>query len=404
MDRTILHCDLNGFYASVECLFNPALKTAPMAVAGNPENRHGIILAKNELAKKQGVKTAETIFQAKKKCPELVLVRPQHKEYAKYSVFANDIYGEFTDLIEPFGIDESWLDVTGVLHLFGTGKQIADKIRDVMKDRLGLTVSIGVSFNKIFAKLGSDYKKPDATTVITKENFKQILYPLPVTDMLYVGKASAETLKNLHIETIGELAVSDKNLLRSKLGKMGDMLWDYANGLEDSPVKPATEGRDIKSVGNGLTFKRNLIGLSDIKTGTAALSDEVAYRLRKYGLKCRTVQVTIKDPAFKSINRQKSAPYPTYLAKDINAIALEIIKSCWSLKAPIRMLTITGMNLIDENHITEQLTLFDDETDTAVKKQERLELTIDKIREKYGKSAVITGSILNNELGIDGDS
>lgn len=399
MDKTILHCDLNGFFASVECLFRPELTKVPMAVAGNPENRHGIILAKNELAKKFGVQTAETIWQAKRKCPELVLVPPHREEYVKYSKLANQIYERFTDLVEPFGIDESWLDVTGVRHIFGNGKEIADTLRQTVKTELGLTVSVGVSFNKIFAKLGSDYKKPDATTVIFRENYKEIVHPLPATALLFVGKSANDALGKLSIKTIGDLANSSKALVASRLGKTGGMIWDYANGLDDSPVKPAGESRDVQSVGNGITFKRNLANINDITTGVYALADEVAYRMRKYGLKCRVVAVTIKDPYFKTIQRQKTLYNPTHLAKEIAENAISLIKSSWRMGAPIRMLTVTASNLVDESEIHEQISLFGADNEQK-KKQERLETAMDKIRNKYGKNAVLSGGTLGNDLGI----
>lgn len=397
MERTILHCDLNGFYASVECVHNPALKDVPMAVAGNPENRHGIILAKNELAKKYKVQTAETIWQAKKKCPDLVLVPPRHGEYSRYSQLVNDIYEEFTDLVEPFGIDESWLDVTGVYNLFGSGTEIAYKIRAAIRERLGLTVSVGVSFNKVFAKLGSDYKKPDATTVISRENYKEIVWPLPVGDLLYVGKAARETLSKMYITTIGELANSNKASIVSILGKMGEMIHDYANGIDDSPVKSAQAERDIKSVGNGTTFSHDLIGFEEIKTGVLALADEVAYRMRKYGVKCSVVSVTIKDPKFKSISRQKTLSTPTHLTKEIVEVSMELIRACWSEKAPIRSITITGANLVSSENVAEQLSLFGAESSFDKERQEKLDQTMDKIREKYGRKSIGFGGVIKND-------
>ncbi len=396
MDKSILHCDLNGFYASVECLFRPELKTVPMAVCGNVENRHGIILAKNEIAKKCGIVTAETVWQAKKKCPDLVLVPPHHDRYAEYSTIVNQIYNRFTDMVEPFGIDESWLDVTGTLHLFGSGKEIADQIRATVKNETGLTVSVGVSFNKVFAKLGSDYKKPDATTVINRENYKEIVFPLPVTELLYVGKAAAAALAKLGIRTIGDLASSDRLLISAKLGQAGEMIHDYANGLDDSPVQYATDKREVKSVGNGMTFKRNLIGMEDIKAGILALSDMVASRLREYGLKCYTIQVTIKDPKFKSISRQKRLVTPTYLHKVISDTAIDIIKGSWNMDAPIRMMTITGMNIVAAD-ACEQVTLFQDNQQT-----EKLEKTIDAIRYKYGTESIKLGTNIKNDIGLSG--
>ena len=397
MERTILHCDCNGFFASVECLLSPGLKDVPMAVCGNPENRHGIILAKNELAKKYNIQTAETIWQAKKKCPDLVLVPPHHDEYIKYSKIINKIYESYTDKIEPFGIDESWLDVSGSVHLFGNGKNIADNLRAVIASEVGLTISVGVSFNKVFAKLGSDYKKPNATTVIDKENFEAIVFPLPVSALLYVGKASKEILSRLYIQTIGDLAKSDRNMIISKLGKTGELIHDYANGIDDSPVKGVTEERDIKSVGNGMTFKRDLLGISDITISVKTLAESVASRMRHNGVKCQTIQGTIRDPDFKTITRQKALIRPTYLAKELSSAALEIIQKSWKSRSPIRMLTITGSNLVPAENFEEQISLFDD---TKPEKQENLETAIDKIRNKFGKGAISFGSAINNDLGI----
>lgn len=390
-DRVILHCDLNGFFASVECLFRPELKTVPMAVCGNVESRHGIILAKNELAKKFGVVTAETVWQAKKKCPELVLVAPRHDRYTEYSKKVNAIYDRFTDMVEPFGIDESWLDVTGSLKLFETdGKGLADTIRETVKRELGLTISVGVSFNKVFAKLGSDYKKPDATTVIDRENFRQMVFPLPVTALLFVGKASAEQLNRLGIQTIGELAAADRSVLRSFLGKMGETIYDYANGLDTSPVGRADEKRQVKSVGNGSTFPKDLTGEEEVLAGIAMLAETVGARLRRYGLKCTVVQIQIKDPYFKSISRQTTLPASTCSTKCLRETAMTLLKASWSLKAPIRALTVTAAGLLPQDRSEkEQLSLFDVmEKERRNDRQEKLEQTIDKIRGKYGWQSI----------------
>lgn len=401
MDRTILHCDCNGFFASVECLLRPELKNVPMAVCGNPENRHGIILAKNELAKKYKIQTAETIWQAKKKCPDLVLVPPHHDEYEKYSRIINKIYERYTDKVEPFGIDESWLDLTGCEHLFGCGKQVADTLRKVVNRETGLTISVGVSFNKVLAKLGSDYKKPDATTVIDRVNFESIVYPLPVSSLLFVGRKANETLNKLYIYTIGDLARSDKNLIVSRLGKTGELIHDYANGFDDSPVKSVYEEHDLKSVGNGMTFKRDLCSLNDIQMSVNALSDSVASRLRKYGFKCSTIQVSIKNPDFKTISRQKPLPVPTFLFKEISSMAMDIIKGAWKLHSPIRTLTITATNLVPADAVEEQLSLFEDSSIYDRKKHEHLESAIDRIREKFGNNAISFGSVIHNDIGLD---
>ena len=396
LERTILHCDCNGFFASVECALNPSLKDVPMAVGGSQEARHGIILAKNELAKKYNIQTAETIYSAKKKCPSLVIVPPHHDLYQEYSERVNKIYSDYTDLVERFGIDESWLDVTGSKQLFGSGEEIATILRKRIREEIGITISVGVSFNKVFAKLGSDYKKPDATTIISKENYKDIVFPLPVRDLLFVGKRTAETLGRMGIKTIGDLAGSDEKVLHKLLGKAGTTLYHYARGEDSSPVDPHAND-EVKSVGNGMTFRRDLCGERDIMCGISHLSESIAARMRQKGVKCTVVQVTIKDPDLISIVRQEKLDHPTNLAKEITQKAMEIIRHNWNLKKPIRMLTVTGGGIIGEDAQT-QISFFDDENESS--KRESLEKTLDAIRSKYGKDAVINANILENDLGI----
>ncbi len=399
MDRVILHCDMNGFFASVELLSHPELANVPMAVCGNPENRHGIILAKNELAKKAGVVTAQTLWQARKKCPELQVVPPHHDKYRHYSRLINEIYGRFTDMVEPFSIDESWLDVTASRRLFGDGRQIADTIRKTVREELGLTLSAGVSFNKIFAKMGSEYKKPDATTVISRENYKKILWPMPVSEMFFVGSATAQKLNRSGIMTIGQLAGTDRLILESMLGKHGGQLYDYANGLDDSPVCRQCERQKIKSVGNGITFKRDLTGTEDIRRAAMGLADTVAARLRHYQMKAYGIKVDIKDTELKTISRQKQLAAPTNLTCEICDTAVEIITASWNLKKPVRMLTITGINLCDED-TGEQISLFGADT-VSREKNENLERAMDSIRSKYGKSSITFGRFKTDELGIE---
>ncbi len=394
-DRVILHCDCNGFFASVECALNPKLKNVPMAVGGSVEARHGIILAKNELAKKYNIQTAETIFSAKKKCPDLVIVPPRHDMYEEYSQRVNKIYLEYTDQVEKFGIDESWLDVTGSGKLFGSGEEIAAILRKRVREEIGITISVGVSFNKVFAKLGSDYKKPDATTVISRENYKDIVYPLPVSDLLFVGRRTKEALAKLHIETIGDLAGSDENAIKKLLGKPGEMICRYARGEDDSPVDPHAND-EVKSVGNGMTFKRDLYGEKDILCGISHLSESIAVRMRRKGVKCTVVQVTIKDPNLHSIQRQEKLDRPTNLAKEITDKAMEIMRHSWNMKNPIRMLTVTGGGIVSEN-AAEQISFFDEEKNP---KRENLEKTLDAIRDKYGKDSVKNANVINNDLGI----
>ena len=400
MDRTILHCDCNSFFASVECVFRPELKTVPMAVCGNPENRHGIILAKNELAKKAGVVTAETVWQARQKCPELVLIPPRHQEYVRFSGLVNAIYQRYTDQVEPFSIDESWLDVTGSRALFGSGETIADAIRKAVREELGITVSAGVSFNKIFAKMGSDYKKPDATTVISRENYRQLLWPLPISEMIFVGKASRTALRELGIYTIGDLARAEPSLLLVRLGKIGGILSTYARGEDQSPVTSIyDEPEEPKSVGNGMTFRRDLSGEDDLRIGVLYLADSVAARLRRHELRCRTVAVTVKDPKFHTVSKQKILPRSTDLAKTIAEVSLELIRSCWNPSSPIRSITITASRFHESGG--DQLSLFQSAEEIKDPgKRERLEQALDQVRSRYGRSAVSFGRILKNDIGI----
>ena len=395
-DRVILHCDLNSFYASVELLDYPELRDKPVAVCGDPESRHGIILAKNEAAKKFKVQTAETVWQARKKCPDLTLLPAHHVKYHDFSKKVNAIYDRFTDLVEPFSIDESWLDVTGSLHLFHTdGKGLADRIRQTIREELGLTISVGVSFNKIFAKMGSDYKKPDATTVITRENYRDLLWPLPVTDLIFVGRAAARTLGEYGIRTIGDLANFGREPLVGLLGKQGSTLFDYATGAEHAPVIPAREMPPPKSVGHGLTYPKNLVGWEALRSGVTMLSDEVAVRLRQLDMKCTTVNITVRDPNFKDISRQKPLPAPSYLAREITQAAMELLEQSWTARAPVRALTVTAQNLMPAADAAEQLSLLTPDAAPKRQKVEKIERTMDGIRDKFGKTAITPTRLQN---------
>ena len=391
MDRIIFHCDLNGFYASVELLSHPDLRDVPMAVCGDPHSRHGIILAKNEPAKKFGIQTAETIWQAKKKCPDLVLLPPHHKLYREFSKRVNAIYDEYTDLVEPFGIDESWLDVTHTLHLFGgDATALANQIRARIKQELGLTVSVGISFNKVFAKLGSDYKKPDATTLISRENWKEIVWPLPVGDLLYVGGAARKLLKQYGITTIGQLAGCSQEMLETLMGKAGTQLYEFANGLDTSPVRSRYNAEPVKSVGNGTTFPQNLTTREQVHAGIAMLADSVATRLRHYGLYAGGLQVTVRDPEFHDRSRQCQLSAPTHLIRDLTETATELVHQLWKPPAPIRAITVTAIHLVPEGQAYEQVDLF---TPVPKKdKQEKLEGAMDRIRKKYGSGAILFGA------------
>ena len=392
-ERVILHCDLNCFFASVELLRYPALRDVPVAVCGDPESRHGIVLAKNEAAKQLGVKTAETIWQARQKAPHLITLPPHHGLYREYSRKVNAIYGQYTDLVEPFGIDESWLDITGSMHLFGgDGKSIADQLRERLWEELGLTISVGVSFNKIFAKLGSDYKKPDATTVIDRGNWQAIVWPLPVGDLLGVGRSTQKLLRQYGVETIGQLAAFPRQTLETLLGKHGTQLHDYANGLENSPVRPQHEAEPVKSVGNGTTFPRNLTRWEEVRSGLAVLSDSVAGRLRRQGLYCGGVALTIRNAQFRQFSRQMRLDAPTHLQKDIYQTALALARQSWHAPDPIRALTVTALYLTDSADSFQQLDLLDGAAAQREEKQERLEQAMDAIRGKYGKGAISFGN------------
>ncbi len=396
MDRTILHCDCNGFYASVECVLNPSLKSVPMAVGGNRENRHGIILAKNEPAKAFGISTAETIGSALKKCPDLVIVPPHHDIYEEFSERVNKIYQDYTDLVEKFGIDESWLDVTGSLKLFGSGTQIADILRKRIKEEIGITISVGVSFNKIFSKLGGDLKKPDATTEISRENYKEKIFNLPADMLLYVGKSTCFGLKAMGINTIGDIANSNKELLIDRFGKHGALLHDYANGLSDSPVSSYLEERQVKSVGNGLTFPKDLETEDEIRTAIYYLTETVAERLRLKNLKCTTVQLTIRDSDFDTITRQKGVT-PTNSVHNIANECISLFYSGRKNKKPVRMLTVTASSLINED-FDYQISLFDS---AATEKHEKVDKAMDLIKRRYGKNSVFRAGVMNNGKSCD---
>ena len=390
--RVIFHCDLNCFFASVELLDKPALWDVPVAVCGDPKSRHGIILAKNEPAKKRGVQTAETVWQAKKKCPVLVLLPPHHELYEVYSRRVNEIYGRFTDLVEPFGIDESWLDVTGSLHLFGgDARALADRIRATVKAETGLTVSVGVSFNKVFAKLGSDLKKPDATTVIPPEGWRDIVWPLPVGDMLFAGRSTQRVLGQYGIETIGQLAACPEEMAEQLLGKMGGQLWRYANGLDNSPVRPGHQREPVKSVGNGTTFPADLVRWEQIRQGLAPLCDSVATRLRRQRLYAGGVSVTLKGADFKTVSRQTRLDEPTHLMRDIWETAQELARQIWKAPTPIRAMTVTALYVTEDGQAYRQIDLLGQASAKRSERQEKLESAVDAIREKYGSGAITFG-------------
>jgi len=396
-NRIILHCDCNNFYASVELLKYPELRDKPVAVAGDPEGRHGIILAKNMPAKRLGVKTAETIWQAKRKCPDLILLPPHHDEYEEMSRCINEIYLAYTDQVEPFSVDESWLDVTGSQRLFGDGVSIADALRRRIRETLGVTISVGVSDNRWWAKLGSDYKKPDATTSITRSNAAELLYPLPIRDMLFVGEAAAQVLLRHGVTTIGQLAEADPQLLGKWLGKQGSSLHRMANGLDDTPVRRWGESEPVKSIGNSMTYPHDLTGRDAWREGLMPLCDSVGARLRAQHLKCRTVTIHVKDASFKVISRQRTLPMPTSLTRQLFHEALALLESCWRPEQPIRLLSVTASSLCDEDEaVPAQLSFLSDVTPDDPR-QARIEQAIDSVRSRFGKSAVSPGTVIRKK-------
>lgn len=398
MSRIILHSDCNCFYASVECALNPALRGKPVAVSGNPEKRHGIILAKSEEAKKFGVKTGEAIWQAKKKCPQLITLPPNFSKYVEYSKSVKEIYYKYTDMVESFGLDEAWLDVTGSTRLFGNGYKIAQKIRSRIKKELDITVSIGVSYNKIFAKLGSDYKKPDAVTLINKSNYKHMVWSLPAEDLLYVGSATKKKLNSLGIFTIGQIANTPVDILKKNLGKWGQMLHSFANGNDTSTVALYGETSPVKSIGNSTTSPRDLKDITDVKIIMGVLADSVARRMREQGLSCMLVSITVRDNSLCSFTRQKKLLSYTDITSEILNTALALFKESYSWKKPIRSLGLSVSELTCKDSGT-QLSLFEDNKKRL--RQESLDKTTDALKNRFG-NFIINPAVMLKDTTLSG--
>ena len=397
MERVILHSDLNNFYASVEGLDNEEYRVNPMAVSGNPEMRHGIILAKNNMAKALGVKTGDTIWQAEMKCRNIMLCRPHFEKYSHYSKVVREIYYTFTDKIETFGLDECWLDVTGSQKLFGDGESIANLIREKVKRETGLTVSIGVSYTKVFAKLGSDMKKPDAVTIITKENFKEKVWTVPVEEMLNIGKKTKLRLRNLNVFTIGDLANTQEKLLLSHFGIIGSRMKKDAMGIEEGEVLVFDKHTPIKSVGNGITTRRDMKTNDDVRSVIFYLAEIVASRLRQYGFCGTGVSIAIRDTALSTISRQQVLNYPTNSEKVIATEAYECFLKNYNLNhlLPLRSITVQTYNLVSDGFSFQQ-SLFDTAIDNF--KEEKLGKSLDVIRDKFGFESVTKASFISNDL------
>lgn len=391
-DRTILHSDLNSFYASVEIRNNPALADKPVAVGGDEQSRHGIVLAANPLAKQYGIRTADTLWSARRKCPDLVTVPTHFDEYHRFSQAVRQIYLDYTSQIEPMSLDEAFLDVTGSRELFGDGPTIAHTIRTRIKRELGLTVSIGVSFNKIFAKLGSDYKKPDAVTIFSRENFRDLVWPQPASNLLYVGKATAAKLASIGIHTIGELAAADPAALQMLLGRMGPTLHDYANGLDETPVAEYEDREQAKSIGNMITAPRDIRTPADADLVLWPLCENVAHRLRRHGLCAGSVSLYIRDIQLTVHTRQCQLTPPTWLSRELMSQARALLTRHYKWKLPIRTLGVSAGDLIPADQVSLQLDL--DGTAEKRDKFERIERAMDGLKDRYGTAAVRRGTEL----------
>ncbi len=385
MKRIIFHIDQNCYFASVEMISRPELKDVPMAVAGDAKVRHGIILAKNEPAKKYGIKTAEAIWQAQAKCPDLVLVDAHHEKYEFYSKKLREMYSEYTDRVEPFGLDECWLDMTGIVSDYEEAEEIALEIRNRVKEEFKLTCSVGISFNKVFAKLGSDYKKPDATTVFSDTNWKEKIWPLPVSDLLFVGKHTADKLSKINVKTIGDLAAADGEFISRYLGKAGVVLWEYANGMDNAPVAESGYKRIPKSVGNSTTTAEDMTSDREIERTLHMLSESVAGRLRKHGLKGTVVQITVRDRDLGIYEKQGILYRATDDAKDIYKAANDLFKGSYDWNKGVRSIGVRCTKLVRSDS-GEQLSLFTEAQRSE--RDDRLNKAIDDLNRRYGTSVI----------------
>lgn len=396
-DRTILHSDCNCFYASVEHLHHPELKDRPVAVGGDPEARHGIVLTADYMAKRMGVKTGMALWQAKQVCPDLIFLPPRIDLYLRFSRMTHEIYAEYTDRQEAFGCDECWLDVTDSAGIRGSGLQIAREISSRIKKELGITVSIGVSFNKIFAKLGSDYKKPDAITTMGQDEYRQKAWPLPASDLLYVGRSTQKKLARIGIRSIGDIALMDPEILRSLLGKMGVILWSFANGMDDSPVCFEDTRAPIKSIGNGVTTPRDIISDQDAMIVIYVLSESVAARLRDNGFRCLVVEISLRDNSLFSFTRQKKLSHATNISGEIADTAYRIYKENYDIeRRGLRSIGVRGCSLVTDNY-PEQLDIFSDAAQRE--KWMKMEDTVDDVRRRFGFYSLQRG-IMHLDRGL----
>lgn len=384
-ERHILHIDINHCYAQIIEMMYPELKNVAMAVGGSEEKRSGIILARNLKAKEHGITTAETLWEAKEKCPELVIVHPNFELFVYYSEMVKDIYREYTDKVESFGVDEAWLDITGSVTLFGDAESIGREIQKRVLDEVGLTVSCGLSYNKILAKLGSDMIKPSGFVVITPDNLKSTVWPLPVEDLLYVGRKTQEKLNKIDIFTIGDLAQARIGLLKETLGKNGEMIWYFANGYDRSDVLLPEDIQPIKSIGNGITTPEDIKNFEEAKIVFQVLAESVASRLRDSGLCGNVISISLRDTELKGFTRQKKVLQRTNLSNEILETVLSLLREHYYFHLPLRSIGISVSNLAMDDGV-QQLNLFIDEKERE--KQRRLEECVDMVRDKYGFSSI----------------
>lgn len=393
MSRVILHCDANCFYASVEMLYDPSIRDKPVAVGGSVEARHGIILTKNQKAKACGIKTGEAIWQARQKCPELVCVPPDYPLYVRFGKKMRRLYEQYSDRVESFGLDEAWVDLTNPGVTIADGERVAQEIRRRVKEELGVTVSVGVSFNKIFAKLGSDMKKPDAVTVLEPETFRERIWGLPAGELLYVGPSTRRRLARMNVRTIGDLARLDTEIVQYCLGKNGLLLKAYANGLDESPVMPVDFRAAIKSVGNSTTPPHDIVTEEDARCIYYLLAESVAARLRQEGFRARCVTISARTTELVTRSHQRMLKKPTNLSGEIARMAMQLFAERFQDGLPYRSVGISCSHLTMDDAPIQLDFMGDEEKRIAVENMER---SIDELRRRFGHQVVQRGVVLTD--------
>lgn len=385
MSRVILHADLNNFYASVACLGRPDLREVPVAVCGDPEQRHGIVLAKNMPAKRMGVQTGQVIWQAKQVCPNLHTVPPDFNEVLRLSGVVRGIMGRYTSHVQPFGVDEAWLDISGPDMSIAQGEKVANHLRHTVREETGLTVSVGVSDNRVFAKLGSDLKKPDAVSVICAENRARVLDPLPISELLFIGPATTRKLNNIGIYTVGQLTATDPQILKGLFGKTGLMLSGIAHGQDMAAVIASAAQPQVKSVGNSVTAAHDVETPFDARITLIGLCESVASRMRKQNLCGRVVELSLRTTDLRVTTRQLTLPFATDCSYDILDAACDLLRRHWPAQQPLRSLGVCVSRLAPANENV-QLSFLPE--DRRRQRNAVLDRTVDQIRGRYGHDAI----------------